>query len=180
VQVCKNSLVQVLLLLQAPVIEHSSLQALAATTVQVLRMDHGDQMALPRASSMPPARGVSGSECPPRPSQPLTTKPRRRQAFIVPGPIPGQQAACPGGISRQLATVARPSDVVTGRLAQPPPGPNFTAAATKVSPSHVLLPIQDSLPLWHTHGSVSTTTATKAPPPCSHIEELQAHQAHLP
>jgi hypothetical protein len=58
-------------------------------------MDHDDRVALPRASSAPPARGISGSECPPRPSQPLTTKPHR-QAFVVLGPILGQQAASPG------------------------------------------------------------------------------------
>jgi hypothetical protein len=113
-------------------------------------MDHDDRVALPRASSTPPAHGVSDSERPPRLSQPLTTKPRRR-AFIVPGPIPGQQVASLGGISRKPSEVARPSYVVPGRLAQPPPHPTAS------------LPCQDDVL-----------------PPCSRVEELQAGQAHLP
>jgi hypothetical protein len=152
-------------------------------------MEHDDRVALPWPSSTLLAHGVCGSERPPRSSQPLTTKPHH-QAFIVPGPIAGQQAASHGGVSRLPPEVARPSEMVPGRLTQSPPSPNVTAATTKVPPSHVSLPSEDSpdtmlavggiLPLWHTHGSVSTVTATKAPPPCSHVEELQADQAHLP
>jgi hypothetical protein len=48
-------------------------------------MDHDHRVALPRASSALLARGVSDGERPPRPSQPLMTKPRHRaSSYQVP------------------------------------------------------------------------------------------------
>jgi hypothetical protein len=60
-------------------------------------MDHDDRVALPRASSTPPARGVSSGERPPRLNLPTLEKTRRRP-FVVPShvhlppPIPGQDS----------------------------------------------------------------------------------------